>query len=273
MFLFGVAIICIALVVSFTVRDGLVLLGRRQRIQANNVDRYFRIATKPSEIDKIVIGLHGFGDSSRRFAYYSALHNVVDEATLVVYPDAVAPAQEGILSGWNAGFCCGSGWKNQVDDVAFLEDLIKQLKADYSATGAQVFIVGFSNGAFMAMRLAAERPALIDGVVAASGTIGTQDQRISPADAVPILLMHGEQDDRVTYSGGAGPSDPDFAWLPFSETVAVWREANGNTAPTKVISYPDDAHQWHDWRLINFWHKQPEASKEVMRFFTGLSVR
>ena len=247
-----------------------------------------------SKPKSLVIALHGFGGDSRQFAYYTALHNAFPSEVVVAYPDAISPAAQGLKTGWNAQFCCGSGWKTKVDDAAFLRALIDRLVVEFDVPRERVFMVGFSNGAFMAQRFAAENPTLVRAVAIGSGTIGTVRNRLEPTGPVPILLMHGARDQRVRYEGGTTPGDPEFDWIGFRGTVDAWREANGcpdagsaNGAvvrtdsrvtttcdgcavPLKTIEYLSNAHKWDGWRITNVWTRVPGESREVAAFFAQL---
>jgi polyhydroxybutyrate depolymerase len=178
------------------------------------------------------------------------------------------------------------------DDVGFLRSLIMLLCEQFDVDPDRVFLVGFSNGAFMAQRFAAEQPGLVRAVVAAAGTIGTATRTLRPSGPVPILLTHGMQDHRVRYDGGASPGDPEFVWKSFDETVKAWRLANGCVTPPTVtlptqsaehqsqlrrhyadgaaaletIEYRNNGHQWDGWRIANVWSSQTAASQEAARF-------
>jgi polyhydroxybutyrate depolymerase len=279
---------------AFTGRDRSVLFGRSQSIKVDGASRSFLVSQggdhKPRNL---VLGLHGYGGDGRQLAYYTALHNAFGSDTMVVYPNASAP-KAGQKTGWNADFCCGSGWKNKVDDVGFLEALIAELRQKHGVAADRVFIVGFSNGAFMAQRFAAERPGLVRAVVSGAGTIGTRGltgTQLRPAAPVPMLLMHGAKDTRVMYNGGTSPGDPEFDWLSFTDTSNAWRNANrcnseppvveistrrtttygSCTAPLTTIEFLNDAHVWHGARLLNVWIRRPKASREAATFFASVA--
>ncbi len=279
---------------AFTGRDRSVLFGRSESINVDGVQRSFLVAkASPQKPRNLVLGLHGFGGDGRQFAYYTALHNAFGSDTMVVYPNASAP-KVGQKTGWNADFCCGSGWKNQVDDVGFLEALIAELRQKHDIAADRVFIVGFSNGAFMAQRFASERPGLVRAVVSGAGTIGTHGlngRTLRPTSPVPMLLMHGSKDERVMYKGGTSPGDPEFDWLSFIETSSAWQQANqccaepqvietadrrtttygGCAAPLLTIEFLNDAHVWHGARLLNVWTRRPKASREAAAFFASVA--
>ena len=280
---------------AFTGRDRSVLFGRSESIKVVGIGRGFLVSKgsdpKPRNL---VIGLHGYGGDGRQFAYYTALHNAFGADTMVVYPNASEP-KAGQKTGWNAEFCCGSGWKNKVDDLSFLEALIKQLRQKQGIAADRVFIVGFSNGAFMAQRFAAERPSLVRAVVSGAGTIGTtgtNGKQLRPSTPVPMLLMHGVKDERVKYSGGISPGDPEFNWIGFTETADAWRKANGcrskpnvlEAADRRTTTYGDcaaqlttieffnDAHVWHGMRIANVWTRRPKASREAAAFIASIAA-
>jgi len=263
-----VVLIVATLLFAFTRRDFGVLFARQKTFIYKDTERSYLIS-KPKEISsesKLIIGLHGFGDSPRRFAYYTALHNTAGN-NIVIYPQASEPKNENQKVGWNAGFCCGSGWINDVDDVGYILALAESIKNEYNLDPTNTYVTGFSNGGFMTQRLAAEHPDKFSAVAVGSGSIGTNKKRLEPMSPIPILLMHGEKDKIVPFDGGPGSSDPDFQWLKFSQTKKTWEQINNSKAATRILTYSDDRHQWHDWRLFNFWHKKPEASIEVIAFF------
>ena len=109
------------------------------------------------------------------------------DGVLVAYPS-------GIKRSFNAGLCCGEAVVQEVDDVAFLEDVV----ADLRARGAgRVAVVGFSNGGMMAYRFACARPELVDSVGVLSGTLEV------PRCEGPIraLHLHGTRDTAVPFEG------------------------------------------------------------------------
>ncbi|MDQ3064881.1 MAG: dienelactone hydrolase family protein [bacterium] len=272
-FFVSAAVILLGIVfLAFTPRDRALFSSQEQSFDWEGQSRKFVLSqgSQPTPDSKLLLGLHGFGDSPRRFAYYTGLHNTVGESDIVLYPSATKPTEAKQKTGWNAAFCCGSGWFNKVDDVGFLSQLAISQAEAHGISPENIFVVGFSNGAFMAQRLSAERPDVFKAAAARSGSIGTKKQSLSIKQPVPIYLSHGEQDTTVPFTGGVGKSDPDFDWKSFSETIAAWKEANGTNAPTVVNTHPNEAHIWHDWRLINFWHKKPQGSKDIVTFFDSL---
>lgn len=105
---------------------------------------------------------------------------------------------------WNASdFCCNFE-DVPVDDVAYFRAVIEDVKAQRAVKPGHVFVVGHSNGAFMALRLACEASDVVDGIVAVSGSTWTDFSRCPDGRAIPILFVHGTVDGTILYEGEEG---------------------------------------------------------------------
>ena len=140
------------------------------------------------------------------------------EKYLVVYP-------QGYLLSWNAGNCCGFAMSHDVDDVAFVAQLLDRLDADYGIDAARVYATGFSNGALLVHRLACALSDRIAAIAPISGGIGISDAQCQTTRPVPVLEFHGTDDDNYPYAGGGAIPGTDLIGIP--ETIAGWSERNG----------------------------------------------
>ena len=189
----------------------------------------------------LVLVLHGAGGSGAYAARYTSMNEIADrEGFLAVYPDGTAPLPTlNNLRTWNAAHCCGGAYRKNIDDVGFLAALIKKLTKEYPIDPKRVYVVGHSNGAMMAYRLAAEKSGLIAAIAPLSGTIGgdpdTSDSddtvKIIPAPQSPVAvaIFHGTADATVPYQGGdaegiAGPRHRED--LSVAESSRFWVKAN-----------------------------------------------
>lgn len=268
-----VAVLILTVLVFWTSADRRVLLSRQRSFAHDGVQRSYlaHIPSKLSSDAKLIVGLHGFGDSPRRFAYYTALHNAAPN-DIVVYPQALTPGEKGIRPGWNALFCCGSGWVAKADDVGFITALAQSLAQEHGISSDKIYATGFSNGALMTQRLAAERPDVFAAIASVAGSIGTTNNQLQPLQPVPILLMHGQRDKTVPFAGGASGSDRDFVWQSFDQTAAVWQQINGDSAPVETLTFPQRGHSWPGWRILNLWTSNPHASQTIVNFFDDYSA-
>ena len=280
-------------------RDKSVILESSKHFSFNDEDRSYRISLPEKITDEtaVIIGLHGFGDSSRRFAYYTGLHNVVTKH-IVVYPNAIEPKNRVEVLGWNAGFCCGTGYLNNIDDAGFIMALVDQIQKDYRLKNTDVFATGFSNGAFMSQKLAEEYPDRITAIGLHSGSIGNQDLTADLQKPIPAILLHGTSDNVVNYSGGEGNYNG-FTWKSFAETKSYYESLNNcRGAFTESYSYigpsltsvKDDTmtgyescdakleiheingmrHRWVDWRIINPAKHTPQGTQLIVSFFESI---
>jgi polyhydroxybutyrate depolymerase len=113
-----------------------------------------------------------------------------------------------------------------VDDVAFISQLIDQLEREHQIDAARVTAAGHSNGGIMAYRLACE---LADKITA----IGVQSSALEipschPSQPVSVIHIHGSADQNVPIDGGKGPRGiSQVAFNPPIDGVHTLAAANG----------------------------------------------
>jgi polyhydroxybutyrate depolymerase len=143
----------------------------------------------------------------------------------VVYP-------QGIGNKWDAGPCCPPGQASGSNDVNYVSAVIDDVKSYLPNVDRQrVYATGFSNGGFMAYRLACELSSKIAAVapVAASMGIGYP---CSPLRPVPVIAFNGNADSYVPYLGGTSTGlQSAFGWNVSFEVVptvtSAWATRNG----------------------------------------------
>jgi polyhydroxybutyrate depolymerase len=105
--------------------------------------------------------------------------------------------------GWNAGECCGMSSANNVDDVRYISGAVQYLARGYGINLGQVYGMGHSNGAMMALRLMCETD-LFAAVVPISGALEIEARSCPPARGKGILAIRGADDENVPLAGGKG---------------------------------------------------------------------
>ena len=140
---------------------------------------------------------------------------------------------------WNAGRCCSSALKNNVDDVGFVSAMIEKLKSDFNADEKKIYATGMSNGAQMVYRLACELSDKI-AAIAPSGSQGTFDN-CQPKRPVPVLHIQGKIDPCSYYEWGTcwrcmadfwnkiwiSVKSDDWKCIPIPDYINAWRIRNG----------------------------------------------
>lgn len=174
----------------------------------------------------VMVVLHGLESDPPDAAKSTGFSRLADrDDRLVAYP-------EGVRRSFNAGLCCGESVPLNIDDVAFLEGVL----ADLRRRGAgRISVVGFSNGAMMAYRFGCARPNLVDTVGVMSGTLEV------PRCAGPIkaLHLHGEKDTAVPVAGDEFSTRLSAYLRPLAD---IGRDAPGSSITIREI--PGFPHRW-----------------------------
>lgn len=202
----------------------------------------------------LVVVLHGAFNSARRTEQETGFSRLAEqEGFLVAYPEGAGVA--GLLKHWNAGFCCGSAQRNQIDDVGFVAEVINTVCSRFGADRSRVYLVGMSNGGMLAYRYATERPAELAAVAVVSAAIAQSDAHAEtafrlrePSEAVPVMIVHGSRDNVIP----AGPEPiagdrTQSKFAPASEAVDFWVRANRCTAEPLRTTARDGAHAMTRW--------------------------
>ncbi len=228
----------------------------------------------------LLIALHGYGGSGENLERVTGFDSIADrEHFVVAYPN-------GRNQMWNAGGRFeGEGWWH-TDDVAFISDLIDALAHRYPIDRRRVFVTGFSNGGFMAYRLARELSREVVAIAPVAGSLlkATYDE---PVRDVAILHLHGLADTIVPFDGGMrnyGSSSVETVlayWIReqrcaraadtvFDSAGIVGRRWKSRSGRGDVLLYTA-AHTGHQW-----WTRSDpgiSASELIWSFFKNLPPR
>jgi len=207
-------------------------------IQANGFNRTYQVHIPPGvhagESLPLVVVIHGAFDTGLGMETFSGFSRLADrEHFMVLYPDGMGLF--GYLQHWNAGHCCGKAAKDKVDDVGFIaaaiEDACRRLNIDQR----RIYILGFSNGGMMAYRFAAEKTNMLAGAAFLAASLGGKaseeepEWRIpNPQKPLPVLIMHGLDDQDVPYNGGTSPRrGGQRTYWSVPDCVDFWVDHNG----------------------------------------------
>lgn len=128
------------------------------------------------------------------------------EGFLAVYPEALRLDPDGpqhFLTNpqmWNAGAGGAVAERAGVDDAGFLRAVIRDVCARCAADEQRIFMTGFSNGAAMTFRMAAEFPGVINAIAPVSGPCCIRGVRLSRP--VPTIFLCGKLDPLSPFEGG-----------------------------------------------------------------------
>jgi polyhydroxybutyrate depolymerase len=149
----------------------------------------------------VLLALHGYGDTGANFAEALGLPALARrEGFVLVAPDGTPDLRGNRF--WNATDACCNFFDNTVDDVAYLRGLLEEVAAANHVDRRRRYVLGLSNGAFMAHRLACEAADEIAAIVPISGTTWSDPGRCRPRSPVSVLQVHADADRIILYGGG-----------------------------------------------------------------------
>ncbi len=171
----------------------------------------------------LVVLLHGYTSNGVDQKAYFHLGPVADrEGFLVAAPDGTTNPTGARF--WNATDACCNFFGSDVDDVAYVESVIDEISEGYNVDDDRVYLIGHSNGGFMAHRFACDRPGRVAAIVSLAGAQWKDPSRCEPSQPVNVLQVHGDRDETIEYGGGSTPGGP---YPGAVDTAATWAAKNG----------------------------------------------
>jgi polyhydroxybutyrate depolymerase len=175
----------------------------------------------------LLIFLHGLGGSGAEALNDPGLRALAEQGRMVL----VAP--DGTLDRagrrfWNAGRACCNFDGKAIDDLARLETLIDHWRQRPEIDPARVYVVGFSNGGFMAHRLACWMDDRLAAVVSVGGAGRDREEACAAVSSIAVAEVHGDADPIVPYGGGRVFGDRALDPFPSApQTIRDWADRLG----------------------------------------------
>lgn len=235
-------------------------------LEANGAERRYILHRPPNcpanRSYPVVLMLAGRGGTPWTAIKTSGWSAFADQhGFLVAYPEATRMDEARPLhflenpQMWNAGIGGSDTERAPVDDVAFLNATLDSLIHQQGADPARIFMTGFSNGASMTFRFAAESGERL----AAIGTVAGHYREGSGAPTKPVPLTHffGKLDPLNPYAGG-------FIDLPWGKTEHRPSARDSAVAWARQLNWPDAASRLKelDGLSIERWG-QPGDPREI----------
>ena len=182
----------------------------------------------PGTPSALILLLHGLGQNGEAVeGLVRLLPHAESRGFVYCYPDGIRDNRR--LRFWNATDACCNFFESQVDDSAYLRSLIEEITRVLSVDRKRIYLIGGSNGGFMAYRMACEHADLIAGIASIAGMTYLNETQCRPSEPVNILHIHGTSDDSVFYEGGRpDPAPAGFPPAPSAmESIQLWAGYNG----------------------------------------------
>ena len=174
----------------------------------------------------LLLVLHGYGSSGPHHQEYLGLAKLVEaHGVLLASPDGTLDTAGDRF--WNTGSAaCCNFHESSVDDLKYLRELLAEIRRVYNVDPKRVYVVGHSNGGFMAHRLGCELAGQVSAIVSLAGSMPVED--CHPAKVVRVLQIHGTRDYGVRYDGGTDILKQGGGPYPGAlETAGRWAQLNG----------------------------------------------
>ncbi|MBN1802494.1 MAG: hypothetical protein JW891_13365 [Candidatus Lokiarchaeota archaeon] len=207
-------------------------------LEYDGLERYYLVHI-PSSYNKnektpLVMVFHGGGGHPGSIKYESEMDIVSDEnGFIVVYP-AGTPTNEfykNRLLIWNDGRNFSDGTPNTVDDVGFVEEVLKDIKEKFNIDDTMVYACGFSNGAQFTYRLSKQMTHKLAAISTVAGQRPANDTFDStPSRPISIMQFSGLNDPISPYDGGpptVGEPLLEADAYPVVESIDSWVEFDG----------------------------------------------
>ena len=140
----------------------------------------------------LIIALHPHGVAGGMFAQMSGLKPLAKrDGVVIAFPSAY-------IYEWNDG---AYSRRHEEDDTRVILDIIEEAQEKADIDLSRVYLVGYSNGAMMALRAASEAPETFAGVASISGTMIRRFTE-KPTTPLDVLIVHGTDDRTIKMTGG-----------------------------------------------------------------------
>jgi len=180
--------------------------------------------SKPAQL---VVSLHGYGaPSGEAHAHALGLDTLADEQGFVLaMPDGTVDSHGSRF--WNASDACCDFDHSGVDDVAYIAWVIDDVSRKVLVDRNRVFVLGHSNGGFLAHRLACELAPRLAGAVSIAGAGWKDASRCKPGAPVSVLEIHGDADIIISMGGGRVFNRQGAEYPSTKDTMAMWLDRDG----------------------------------------------
>ena len=173
------------------------------------LDRYYYIQLAHPEaegLSSVLFNLHGYGSNAleqMNYTNFNNLANTKENNFILIHPQG-APLNTVLTSSsshWNSG-----GWTigSTVDDVDFIDTIIKLVSQKYNLNQDRIYSTGMSNGGFMSYHLACNLSSKIAAIASVTGSMSKETyEDCNPTHSTSILQVHGTIDATVPFDGNS----------------------------------------------------------------------
>jgi polyhydroxybutyrate depolymerase len=230
--------------------------GGKQTIDIEGQSRSYLLTVpatySPDAPTPLLLALHQFSDTASGMRKLTGFDAIAErEGLIVCYP-------QGQWRVWNAG------QRDSDADLKFLSALVDKLATEYRIDRDRVYATGISAGGMMAQYLACKTDLLAAVATVAGSPVKRVLDDCEPDAPIPVLCIHGEQDNIVPYTGGdVSTGGGDMSFLSAADTAARWAAINAcvdGPPPAEVLPplQPNDSS-----RVTRYTYSCPDTAPVI----------
>jgi polyhydroxybutyrate depolymerase len=186
-------------------------------------------AGKPLALVFVFHSLVSDGNSVRQ---NTGFNDVADaKGFLVVYPNGTGT--DAYHLSWNAGLCCGVALKQNIDEKAFVRQILADLNSIAEVDPKRVYATGWDNGAFLSYRLGCEMSDTFAAIAPVNGVLIFDP--CLPEQPVSVIHLAGLNDLFIPYAGGGNIIDAgDTPYPSVQQVIATWVGIDGCSGDPQI---------------------------------------
>ncbi len=184
----------------------------------------------------IVMVLHQEGGTPQGVAEETELASLEGQGATLVYP-------AGVDTSWDAGLCCGLPSRQGIDDVKFLEQVLKDVAKQTPVDPSRTALVGYSSGGMLTYNFVCEKPGALAAAVVVSGSLESPCKKdITVPD---VLTLHGKKDGTIGLEKSIFVRALGLSPKPVSGTLReITASADCDVTPSLTNESDDEIYRW-----------------------------
>ena len=187
----------------------------------------------------LVAVLHQEGGTPEGIAKETALQALRSAGATLVYP-------AGVEGSWDAGKCCGIPSRQSIDDVKFIDAVLKDAADRVRVDPKREALVGYSSGGMLTYRYVCARPGKLAVAVVVSGSLESKcDAGITVPD---VLTLHGKRDGTIGLTRPIFITRLGLAPRPAASTLSMLTTSAGCDSGVTTQSPGAEVHRWEGCR-------------------------
>jgi len=180
----------------------------------------------------LLVMLHAYLQTPAEFEAFMGIAAAADANGIATVHPIGLPDVFGVPH-WNATTACCAWFGPGNDDSGYLRDLIDEVKLQANIAPARVHVTGYSNGGYMAYRMACDHADIIASIAPIGAATWYDPTMCTPSTPVHVLHIHGDQDTWVEWNGGIEVGGNPYPSV--NTTLTHWAGYN-NCAAAPLVS-------------------------------------